>query len=139
MFISASRAWAAAGGSSFLPLAMAEVLSKHLSIANHTEQVAIKFYKQTSPIEQARLFADANQVAKGENTIANLARVDLTGTPAEVEAKIERMHRFVGWISLDRLANKGQVRWEGKEKYNWWIVVTHVAEIVKPKLYHVNQ
>ena len=52
-----------------------------------------------------------------------MARVDLTGTPAEVEAKIERMHRFVGWISLDRLANKGQVRWEGKEKYNWWIIV----------------
>jgi len=43
----ASRSWAAAGGSAFLPLAMAEVLSKHLSIANHSEQVAQQYYKQS--------------------------------------------------------------------------------------------
>jgi len=124
----ASRSWAAAGGSAFLPLAMAEVLSKHLSIANHSEQVAQQYYKQSSPVESARLFADANQVQKGETSIAELANVDLTGTAAEVEAKIERMHRFIAWISLEKLANDGRIRWEDGEKTNkqMWVMVALV-------------
>ena len=70
------------------------------------------------------MFADANQVQKGETSIAELAKVDLTGTPAEVEAKIEKMHRFIAWISLEKLANEGRIRWEDgkKTKYNLWVV-----------------
>jgi hypothetical protein len=128
----ASRSWAAAGGSSFLPLAMAEVLSKHLSIANHSEQVAQQYYKQSSPIESARLFSDANMVQKGTKTMEELASFDLSGTPAEVEVKIERMHRFIGWIQLSKLAKEGRVRWNDEKKNMnfWWVLVIFFAIVL---------
>ena len=74
------------------------------------------------------MFADANQVQKGETSIAELAKVDLTGTPAEVEAKIEKMHRFIAWISLEKLASEGRIRWEDGEKDNkkMWVMVAFV-------------
>lgn len=80
------------------------------------------YYRQSTPIESARLFSDANMVKKGEKTMEELATFDLSGTPAEVEAKIERMHRFIGWISLSKLAKEGRVRWsdEKKNKSWWW-------------------
>ena len=124
----AAKAWAAAGGSSHIVLAMTEILSKHLSVANHSQQVAEQYYKQSSPIESARLYADANSVRKGVQTMDTLAQIDLSGTPAEVEAKIERMHRFVAWISLNTLVGEGRLSWEKNETWKFplwplWSVV----------------
>ena len=118
----AARAWAAAGGSSHLVLAMSEIRSKHLSVANHSHQVAEQYYKQSSPIESARLYADANSVRKGLQTMDTLTQIDLSGTPAEVEAKIERMHRFVAWVSLNTLVSEGRLSWEknGTCKFPVW-------------------
>ena len=111
---------------------MAEVLSKHLSIANHSEQVAQQYYKQSSPIESARLFSDANMVQKGTKTMEELASFDLSGTPAEVEVKIERMHRFIGWIQLSKLAKEGRVRWNDEKKNMnfWWVLVIFFAIVL---------